>query len=165
MSGAEEKPLYLLDANISHRFITPFRALKYDMTSVDCQRTKGQLRCDDKGTIEDPTIIEWLGRQQTDLGRRSVWITADWEASKAHAKLIIAHSISVFWICDPRNNALRALQELQVLAMLIEHVDRIVRTDTCPIYLKGIMDNRRARLEKLASHLMAPRLEWKRVKL
>ncbi len=161
---AAQRPLYLLDANISYRFAVPFKALGYDMTSVADVCLKGQLRLQGKKSAQDPDIIEWMGGQQTIHGRRGVWITADWEASKVHAKLILANSICVFWICDPRNHALQAIQELQVLVMLIEQADDILTKATCPIYLRGTMDpNRKTKLWKLASHLMAPKLKWERV--
>lgn len=157
------RPLYLLDENISYKFVVPFKALGYDMTSVEEVFPKSQLALLGKKSAEDPDIIEWIGQQQTNYGLKGVWITDDWEASKLHAKLILAHSICVFWVCDPLNNALRAIQQLQVLAMLIEQADTIFRTANSPKYLKGTMDGRKIRLWTLASHLMAPKLEWKKV--
>lgn len=157
------KPLYLLDENISYRFVIPFKALGYDMTSVEEVFPKEQLLLLGKKSAEDPDIIKWLGTQQTNYNLRGVWITDDWQASKLHAKLILAHSICVFWVCDPLNHALRAIQQLQVLAMLIEDIDDIFKTTTSPKYLKGTMDGRKSRLWMLASHLMAPRLQWEKV--
>jgi hypothetical protein len=45
--------------------------------------------------VEDPEIIEWLGKNGEHY---AVWITEDWEATKLHAKLIVANKISVWWI-------------------------------------------------------------------
>ena len=157
------KPLYLLDENISYKFVIPFKALGYDMTSVEEVFPKEQLLLLGKKSAGDPDIIEWLGTQQANYHLRGVWITDDWEASKLHAKMILAHSICVFWVCDSLNHALRAIQQLQVLAMLIEHIDDILQATTSPTYLKGTMVNRRIRLWRLSSHLMAPRLTWEKV--
>jgi hypothetical protein len=158
-----QKPLYLLDENISYKFAIPFKALGYDITSVHDEFPKDQLILQGKKSAEDPDIIEWIGKQQSDYRLAGIWITDDWEASKLHAKLILAHSICVFWICDPLNKALRAIQQLQVLAMLLEEADQIFKTASSPIYLRGTIDNRKTRLWTLNCHLMSKKLEWKKV--
>lgn len=163
MSKMAQKPLYLLDENISNKFAIPFKALGYDMTSVQDVFPKEKLIQLNKRSAEDEDIIEWLGCQQKDYGLRGVWITDDWDAHKAHAKLILAHAICVFWICDPLYKALRAIQQLQVITMLIENIDSIFRDIDKPKYLMGTMDNRKIRLYILSCNLMAKKLQWKKV--
>ena len=104
-----------------------------------------------------------LGKQKSDSNMPGVWITDDWEASKLHVKLILANSICVFWVCDPLNKALRSMQQLQVLANLIEYADEIYKTTSSPKYLKGTIDERKTKLWILNCHLMDKKLEWKRV--
>lgn len=157
-----KKPLYLLDENISNKFIIPFQALGYNMTSVNDEFPKAKLREVGKKSAEDPDIINWLSSQQELQGCKSVWITDDWKAHKAHAKIILASFISVFWICDPLHNALRAIQQLQVLTMMIEHIDNIIQKSDGPKYLKGTNDNGKIKLWLLSSHLLAKKLEWKK---
>lgn len=157
------KPLYLLDENISYKFAIPFKALGYDMTSVHEEFSKEKLLLLGKKSAEDPDIIGWIGQQQLDYDFKGVWITGDWEAHKLHAKLILAHSICVFWICDPLNHALKAIQQLQVLTMLIEHIDTIFDTTTSPKYLKGTIENRKTKLYELNCYLMDKKLDWKKV--
>ena len=135
------------------------------MTTVEEEFPKEQLHLQGKKSAEDRDIIEWLGKQQSLYGFKGVWITDDWEASKLHAKLILAHSISVFWVCDPLNNALRAIQQLQVMTMLIEYIDVIYKEKPTPTYLKGTIDKRKTKLYTLASHLLARKLEWQKVVL
>ena len=163
LSTTAPKPLYLLDECISHRFTVPFKALGYDIKSIHDVFPKDQLILQGKKSAEDPDIIQWIGKQQSDYGLIGIWITDDWEASKLHAKLILAHSICVFWICDPLNKSLNAIQQLQVLAMLIEEANLIFKTATSPIYLRGTIDNRKARLWTLNCHLMDKKLEWKKL--
>ena len=115
------------------------------MTSVEEEFPKAQLLLQGKRSAEDPDIIEWISKQQIDYGFKGVWITDDWESSKIHAKLILAHAISVFWICDPRNHALKAIQQLQVITMLIEQIDIAIKEDVSPTYLKGTIDSRKMR--------------------
>ena len=163
LSTTAPKPLYLLDECISHRFAVPFKALGYDMTSVNDVFPKDQLILHGKKSAEDPEIIDWLGKQQSNYNIPGVWITDDWEASKLHAKLILANSICVFWVCDPLNKALRSMQQLQVLANLIEYADEIYKTTSAPKYLKGTIDERKTKLWMLNCHLMDKKLDWKRV--
>ena len=158
-----KSPLYLLDENISYKFAIPFKALGYDMTSVEEVWPNQHLLALGKKSVEDPEIIAWRGKQQTDFGFNGVWITDDWDASKLHAKLILANSICVFWVCDPLNHSLRAIQQLQVITMLIEYIDDIFQKATSPKYLMGTIDGRKTRLWALKCHLMSRRLEWGKV--
>jgi hypothetical protein len=163
LNGTVKAPLYLLDENISYKFVVPFKALRYETTSVEDVWPKQKLYLQGKKSVDDPEIIEWLGTQQSNYGFNSVWITDDWDASKLHAKLILANSISVFWVCDPLNKALRAIEQLQVITMLIEYVHTIIQNAASPCYLKGTIDNRKVRLWTLNCHILDTKLIWKKV--
>lgn len=156
------KLLYLLDENISYKFAVPLKAIGYDITSVEEIWPKTVLNAVGKKSVEDPEIIEWLGKQQSN-NNKAVWITDDWNSGKMHAKLILAQSIYVFWICDPVHKALRAIEQLQVIVMLIEIVDNIIQGAHHPCYLQGTISNRKAKLYKLNCHLLSPKLDWKKV--
>jgi len=63
LSVTGKRPLYLIDENISYKFAIPFKALGYEMTSVEEVWPKKELIANGKKNVEDPEIIDWLGKQ------------------------------------------------------------------------------------------------------
>ena len=147
-------PFYLIDHNLSPSFAPVFTALGYKVTSVK-ESFPNHVR------VPDEEIIDWLAAR----GRQNaVWVTADEDAKKTHAKLILARGISVMWVFRPKKG-LSGLQELQLLSLVIEHVTDLVAATTNPIYLQASMNSRRPKLERLISDLSAPKLVFQRIPL
>ena len=145
------QPFYLIDENLSHLYAKVFEALGFNITNVR-EAFAGRRK------VKDEEIIPWLAKR----GRhRAVWITQDIEASKTHAKLILAHSISILWIHSRKKHELTGLQELQLLSLVIEHVTRLVSSTNTPIYLWASLIGRRPKLDKLVSPLTSKKLEFK----
>ena len=154
MSQLNLEPLYLIDENLSPALAHTFSNVGFNVTSVT-EAFHGV------GQVSDEQIIEWLGQQ----GRQNaVWVTADDDAQKAHAKLILASRISVLWILRPRAG-LTALQELTLLSLIIKDVTTWVLSSTVPVYFRASLNVRRARLEQIISPLTSRRLEFKRIPL
>lgn len=111
--------------------------------------------------VKDEEIIPWLGKHGQHY---AVWITQDIESAKTHAKLILAHNISILWIRSSRKkHELAGLQELQLLSLVIEHVTHLVSSSSTPIYLWASLSGRRPRLDKLISPLTSLKLEFKHI--
>ena len=154
LSQLSLEPFYLLDENLSPSFALVFTAVGYRVTSVNESFS-------DEERVSDEEIIEWLaanGRQN------AVWVTADHEAKKIHAKLILAANISVLWILRSRRG-LSGLQELQLLSLVIEHVTALIAAASAPVYLQASLNGRRPKLERLIGRLDQPRLEFQRISL
>jgi hypothetical protein len=154
------EPVFLLDDDISYRFAPALSsATGNDIKSVRCV-------WDDRdrfiNPVQDEEIITYLGEIARDKG---VWITADWDARIAHAKLIMAEQISVLWLHEPKGKALRGLQELQLLSLVVENVYTLVANSNSPVYLRTHMNGHRPRLDRLAGTLYDSKLNWVRVPL
>ena len=154
------EPVFLLDDDISYRFAPALSsATGNDIRSIRCVwEARGGLI----NPVLDEEIIRYLGEIARDKG---VWITADWDARTAHAKLIMAEQISVLWLQEPKGRGLRGLQELQLLSLVIENVYDMVAKASSPVYLCTYMNGRRPRLERLAGTLHDSKLKWERVPL
>lgn len=154
MSQLNLEPLFLIDENLSPALARTFRDVGFNVTSVS-EAFHG------RGQVSDVEIIEWLGQQ----GRQNaVWVTADDNAQKAHAKLILASRISVLWILRP-HAGLTALQELILLSLIINDVNAWVLSSTAPVYFRASLNVRRPKLEQIISPLTSRRLEFKRIQL
>jgi len=139
---------------LSYKFADILVSVGYKVTSVR-EAFPGKER------VPDEEIIDWLGKH----GRQNaVWITADEEAQKVHAKLILAKNISVLWIWRPKGG-LTGLQELQLLSLIIEHVTALVAATRNPIYLRASLHGRRPKLERIVSPLTSRKLVFKRIPL
>jgi len=112
--------------------------------------------------VKDEEIIPWLGKR---CRHYAVWITEDIEASKTHAKLIIAHQISILWILSRKKRELTGLQQLQLISLVIEHVTYLVSSSNTPIYLWALLIGRRPKIDKLISPLTSKKLEFKRIQI
>ena len=154
------EPVFLLDDDISYRFAPALsHATGYDIRSVRCVWNDRDRFID---PVLDEEIIPYLG----ELARgKGIWITADWDSRIAHAKLIMAEQISVLWVHEPKSKALRGLQELQLLSLVIEHVYNLVATASSPVYLRTYLHGHRPRLDRLAGTLYDSKLKWERVPL
>lgn len=154
MSQLSLEPLYLIDHNLSYKFADVLVAVGFNVTSVT-KAFPGRER------VLDDEIIDWLAQR----GRQNaVWITADEEAQKVHAKLIVAKYISVLWIWRPKGG-LTGLQELQLLSLVIEHVTVLVVAAQNPIYLRASLHGRRSKLERIVSPLTSKKLDYRPVLL
>lgn len=147
------EPFYLIDENLSHLYAKVFEALGFSITSV--RETFGGRR-----NVKDEEIIPWLSKHGQ---HHAVWITQDIEAAKTHAKLILAHNISILWIHSRKKHPLTGLQELQLLSLIIEHVTHLVSSSSTPVYLQASLSGRKPRLDKLISPLTSLKLEFKRI--
>ncbi len=149
------QPFYLIDENLSHLYARVFEALGFNITSV--REAFGGRR-----KVKDQELIPWLGKHRQ---HHAVWITQDVEASKTHAKLILAHNISVLWIRSRKKQELTGLQELQLLSLVIKHVTYLVSSANAPIYLWASLSGRRPKLDKLISPLTSKKLEFNRIRI
>ena len=154
MSQLNLEPLYLIDENLSPSLAHTFGAVGFNVISV-AEAFQG------RGQVSDEQIIGWLGQQGQ---QNAVWVTADDDAQKAHAKLILASLISVLWILRPRTG-LTALQELKLLSLIISDVNAWVLASTNPVYFRASLNVRRPKLEQVISPLTSRRLEFKRIQL
>lgn len=147
-------PFYIVDENLTPIIARAIAACGFDITSVHEEFGRSN--------VDDTEIIEWLGK----YGRQqSVWITADKDASKAHAKFIIAKQNSVLWIFRPKQG-LSKLQELQLLPLVIEHVTDLISATQHPLYLRAsLLRGKKAKLERLISSLTTKKLVFKRIPL
>ena len=132
-----------------------FTAVGYNVTSVT-DTFPGRNK------VPDEEIIYWLGER----GRQNaVWVTADVDAKRVHAKLILAANISVLCIFRPKKKGMTGLQELQLLSLVKEHVNALIAASQAPIYLQASLNGRRPKLERLVSPLTAPKLIFQRIPL
>lgn len=115
----------------------------------------------DRSTVPDKEIIEWLSSSGQ---HNSIWVTADDDAQKAHAKLIMASNISVLWVNRPRRG-LSVLEELQLLSFVIQPMAQLVSDFQRCIYARASFNGRRPKLEQLSSPLTDKKLRWKRIPL
>ncbi|MCH7745962.1 MAG: DUF5615 family PIN-like protein, partial [Chloroflexi bacterium] len=108
------RPFFLIDHNLSHKLAQAFTDVGFDAMSV-----RGAFP--DRSTVPDKEIIEWLSSSGQ---HNSIWVTADDDAQKAHAKLIMASNISVLWVNRPRRG-LSVLEELQLLSFVIQPMSQL----------------------------------------
>ena len=154
------EPVFLLDDNLSYRFAEALSvATGYDIRTV---RHEWEHRDPFTNPVQDEEIIPYLGDV---AGHKAVWITSDWDSRNAHARLIMAAQISVLWLHEPKGKALRGLQELQLLSLVIERVYDLVATASSPVYLRTHFNVHRPRLDQLAGTLYDSKLDWRRVSL
>lgn len=155
MSQLRLVPFFLVDENLSPSVARAIAACGFDITSV-------QQEFEGRSGVDDREIIDWLGQ----YGRqKSVWITADKSAAKAHAKCLLAKQNSVLWIYRPKKG-LSKLQELQIISLLIEYLNDLISATQCPLYLKArLLTGKKVKLEKLVSPLTSKKLEFKRIPL
>ena len=150
-------PILLLDDNISYQSAPGLSAVGFEVTSV---RGRWPDRDTKINPVQDDEIITYLGS----LGReRAAWVTSDWDAHKAHARMILAEKISVLWLNEPTGKSLTALKELQLLSRIISDVNGLLASATAPIYLRAYLNGLRPRLDSLAGTLFDARLKWQRV--
>ena len=154
------EPVFLLDDNISYRFAEALSiATGYDIRTV---RYEWEHRDPFTNPVQDEEIIPYLGSVAR---HKAVWITSDWDARIAHARLIMAEHISVLWLHESKSRLLRGLQELQLLSLVIEHVYAQVAPARSPVYLRTYLNGHRPRLERLAGTLHDSKLNWRKVLL
>lgn len=149
----ESTPLFLIDNNLSYKLAQALRDVGFDCTSVKAEFP------DLENASDEGDIIPWLS---TEAGYNGVWVTADEEAQRVHAKIILAKIISVLWIQRPKRG-LSALQELQLLSYVILPVNTIVASATQPVYFKASFNAMRPKLEQMTSSLYDKKLQWKRI--
>ena len=149
------QPFFLIDENLSHLYARVFEALGFNITSL-------REAFSGRRSVKDEELIPWLGKQGQ---HHAVWITQDILASKTHAKLILAHSISILWIRSRKKQELTGLQELQLLSMVIAHVRDLVASSATPLYLWALLVGRRPKLEKLTSSLTSKKLEFQKIQI
>lgn len=153
-------PFFLLDDNISYQFGPALAAVGFRVSTIR-QEWPNRNPFIDPVRDEDE-IIPFLGSKGK---HRAVWVTSDWEAHKAHARMIRAQNISVLWLNEPTGRSLTGLQELQLLSRILPDVNRIVTETTQPIYLRAFFNVRRPRLDQLVGTLFDAKLHWKRIVL
>lgn len=107
--------------------------------------------------VDDTEIIPYLSSVS---GHKAVWITGDKDAQKAHGRLILASQISVLWLYEPKKTSLRGAEELLLLTLILPEVHRIVFASDRPVYLRAMLNGRRARLGILANTLLEKSLVW-----
>ena len=90
-------------------------------------------------------------------------MTSDWDARKAHARMILAEQISVLWLNEPTGKSLTGLRELQLLTRIISTVNGLLASTTGPIYLRAYMNGLRPKLDSLAGTLLDPTLHWNKI--
>ena len=154
MSQLSLEPSYLIDENLSPSLAPTFRAVGFNVTNVS-------EAFPDRHQVSDEEILRWLGERGRQNG---VWVTADEEAQRVHAKMILAQNISVLWIFPPRKG-LTALEELQLLSLVIEDVTAVVANSAIPGYLRASLNVKRPKLEHVISPLNSPKLEFRRLPL
>ena len=148
---------YLVDESLTPAIARALYLCGYDIVFArDLDEFKG------KDLVSDEEIVEWLGGH----GRqKSVWITADKDAAKAHAKFIISKQNSVIWVFRPKTG-LSSLHELILISLIIEHVNDLITNAGSPLYLRAsFLKGKKAKLERLVSPLTQRHLQWKRIPL
>lgn len=145
------KPLFIIDHNLSYALADALSACGFEVTSV--------IRVfPDKATVADEEIIDWLEQQGRE---RCVWITADENAQKVHAKYILAKQISVLWVLRPKKG-LSNLKALQLLSLIIEPLEQLISSTRRPIYLRTSISGKRVKLERLITPLSEKKLRFKK---
>ena len=114
-----------------------------------------------RSTVPDEEIIQWLSSR---TGKDGVWITADEDAQKTHAKLILQEGISSLWIFRSRKG-LSALQELQLVAFVIKKVEELVIASEHPVHFRASFNGERPRLMRLNNTIMDEKPDWRNVPL
>ena len=148
------EPFYLLDENMSPSFPTVFNTCGYNMVSI-------QEAFDGRRQVGEPEFIPWLAQHHLHKG---VWVTEDVQAQKLHAKLISANQISALWILTPKGG-LRGIQQLQLLASVIETVNTVVVATTVPVYFQASFNIMKPKLEQLVGPLTDKNAQFKRIPL
>ncbi len=141
------EPFFLIDENLSPTFAKALASTGFTITDVVTE-FNGR-----KGVQEE----EILPRLSQYGQKNAVWITKDWKAQKLHAKLIHEQSVSVLWMLIP-DQGLRALRELQLLVLVIEHVSTVVRTSLTPVYLCASFNVKRPKLQRIVNPLTDKKL-------
>ena len=150
-------PFYLVDESLTPAIARALYLCGYDIVF---ERDLDEFK--DKNLLGDEEIVQWLGEH----GRqKSVWITADKDASKAHAKFILSKQNSVIWVFRPKTG-LSNLHELILISLIIEHVNDLIANADTALYLRAsFLKGKKAKLEKLVSPLTQRYLQWKRIPL
>ena len=154
------EPFFLLDDCISYYFGPALAAVGFRVTTV-------RQEWPDRDPMTHPVldaseIIPYLGA----VGEhRAVWVTSDWDAQKAHARMITAERISVLWLNEPKGKSLTGLRELQLLSLIMPDVHPIIARATTPTYLRAYLSGRRPKLDQLAGTLFDAKLNWRKVSL
>lgn len=146
------EPFFVIDENLSPSFAKALHATGFRITSI-VEAFNGRR------AVQEEEIIPWLSQN----GRKNaIWVTKDWDAQKRHAKLIHEQNISVLWLLIP-DQGLRALRELQLLVLVIEHVSNVVIESRTPSYIRASFNVRRPKLERIISPLTTPKLLYQRM--
>lgn len=143
-----------MDHNLSYKLAQAFNDVGFNFSSV-------RAEFPGRSTVPDEEIIGWLSDQKD---FKAIWVTADDDAQKTHAKLIMARQISVLWIFRARRG-LSALEELQLLSMVMQKATEIIFSASRSVYLKASFNGKRPKLEQLSNTLHDKRLNWKNVNL
>jgi len=148
---------YLVDESLTPAIARGLYPCGYDIVY---ERDLDEFK--DKILVGDEEIVQWLG----DHGRqKTVWITADKDASKAHAKFILSKQNSVIWVFRPKTG-LSNLHELILTSLIIEYVNDLFNNAVAALYLRAsLLKGKKAKLEKLVSPLTERHLQWKRIPL
>lgn len=150
-------PFYLVDENL-----TPVIARALYLCGYDIVFERDLDEFKDQQLVSDEDIIQWLGEHGK---QKSVWITADKDASKAHARFILSKQNSVIWVFRPKTG-LSSLHELILISLIIEHVNDLITNASTSLYLRAsFLKGKKAKLEKLISPLTQRHLQWKRIPL
>lgn len=98
--------------------------------------------------VKDPEIINWCGENE------AVWIHADDNARREHARLINSAKISTVWVPRPKKG-LSAKQQLSRLAYKMQAIESRVAGSKRPVHLKlsasGTVDEPRVSLTDVSA--------------
>lgn len=155
MAQLRFNPYYFVDENL-----TPLIASSLAYCGYDCDCVQKYYQ--NEKAKGDPLIIQQLG----DFGReKSIWITADTDPPKIHARYILSKHNSVLWVFRPPKSGLSTLHELLLMCLVIEDLDALLRNTNHPLYLRAslLLPRKKGRLETLISPLTDKSMKFKRL--
>ena len=135
-----DQPKYLLDENLAPSVAKALRLVGYSIQTIE--EVFGY-----RG-VKDPTIIKWC--EDSD----AVWIHADDNARREHARLINAAGISTVWL-PRKKGVLSVKQQLSRLAYKMQAIESRVGGSKRPVHLKlsdsGTTDEPRVSLKDVSA--------------
>ncbi len=140
--------------------LTPLIASSLAYCGYDCDCVQQYYQ--NEKAKDDPLIIQHLG----DFGReKSIWITADTDPPKIHARYILSKYNSVLWVFRPPKSGLSTLHELLLMCSVIEDLDALLRNTNHPLYLRAslLLPHKKGKLETLISPLTDKSMKFKRL--
>lgn len=152
-------PRFLIDDNLSPPLAPALRGISpHDVLNV--REVFPELDPRTNPALDDQHIIPWLAAQ----GQRAVWVTADENALKEHSKLILAANVSMLIVHRPKAG-MSAMQEMYVLAGVLNTTAQVVTSAVRPVYLRASLRLHKVILEDAASLSGNPKLRWKKIQL